>query len=178
MGLASALGNVYTERVSKPIQGEVMPETTQDLAPVQAPSVPQANRHKGGRPKGAPDKKSALRVQLAAANSIIKREARHKLVKMVVAELEPIVTAQMEKAKGLSVIMVKDEDGAWKRVTDPAVIEAAMNSGAEGAVWKIATTDPDTQAAKYLIDQTIDKATEHQEVTGEGGEPLVVRWVR
>jgi hypothetical protein len=72
--------------------------------------------------------------------------------------------------------MVKDEDGKWRRLTDADLVETVMNSGPMGETWKIQVQDPDIQAAKYFIDQAIDKAVDRTEVTGAEGEPLVIKW--
>lgn len=147
------------------------------VSPSQQPATPDL-RNTGGRPLGRRDDESSVRKQLAESKRNVKADARRRLVELVVKKLEPIVQAQMDLAVGLQVLMVKDDNGVWKRVTDPAVIEAVMNSGKQGDYWKISAIDPDVQAAKYLIDQTIDKATEHQEISGDDGQPLVVRWER
>ena len=73
-------------------------------------------------------------------------------------------------------VMVKDEDGKWRRLTDADLVETVMNSGPMGETWKIQVQDPDIQAAKYFIDQAIDKAVDRTEVTGAEGEPLVIKW--
>ena len=142
----------------------------------KAPSVPQERRRKGGRPVGSKNSPDCLTSQLTVQRSLNKREARNRLVELVTAKLERIVNAHLVKAEGLSVFMAKDEDGSYTRVKDPAIIETIMNCGPMGDTWRIQVVDPDVNAAKYLLDQALDKAIDRTEVTGADGSPLVIKW--
>lgn len=96
---------------------------------------------KGGKRPGAGRKKGF--------KAIAAEKAREFVVKTVSENLEPILTAQMEAAKGLY-YEKKTEDG-------------------EILVFQ---EKPDINAGKYLIDQTIGKATESLEVGGPDGSPI------
>src|SRR3990167_1806301 len=87
------------------------------------PHIARENGKKGGRPKGF----SAIKAE----------EARKYIVQRVSDELEPILSGQIELAKGV-----------W--------IE-----GEEGRVYQ---KPPDIQSAKNLIDQAYGKAKETVEV--------------
>jgi len=144
--------------------------------PSKALLVPQEPRKKLGRPKGSRDHPSTLRSQLKASVVLSKAEARNRMVERIIARMGPILEAHLDKAQGNQVLMVKDEDGKWRRLTDADLVETVMNSGPMGETWKIQVQDPDIQAAKYFIDQAIDKAVDRTEVTGAEGEPLVIKW--
>lgn len=133
-------------------------------------------KNKGGRPKGGKNSPSCLSSQIRAAEKITKAMARERLVSMVIRRLEPMVQAQLDKAIGMQVLMVKDDNGNWKRVTDPDLADVVMNSGPMGEAWKIQVIEPDTAAAKYLLDQAIDRPIDRTEVSGSDGQPLIVKW--
>ena len=88
--------------------------------------IARENGKKGGRPVGS-----------KAPHTIASEHARKYIVDRVTAELEPILTGQIELAKGLFV-----EDS-------------------EGKVYK---KPPDIAAAKNLLDQAYGKAKETVEV--------------
>ena len=85
--------------------------------------------HKGGRPKGG-----------KASHTLKAEQAREYFVQRVVSEMNPIITAQLEAAKGLYY---------------------------ETADKKIYQREPDIQASKYLVDQTIGRPKETVEMQGD-----------
>jgi len=96
---------------------------------------------------------------------------------IVIAELEDITRAQITNAKGLSHFFMRDETTKqFKQVTDPAMIEVALNAGDEGSYYWIHTKDPSTQAFTALTDRALDRPTERKELTGAHGGPMVLKW--
>lgn len=88
---------------------------------------------KGGKREGAGRKKGYKAIEV--------EKAREYLVARVVADLEPIVSAQIDLAKGIRLV---DE---------------------KGNVYQKA---PDKDAAKYLLDHTVGKAKEKLDVQHSG----------
>ena len=118
------------------------------------------NGKKGGRPIGAEE--PATRE---------KREARRIIREHFVAHLPEIVRAQVAHAKGVSYMRLRATDGTFVRATDEKQIDAAI---AAGATWfQIFTEVPNVQAFVALSDRAIDKPSEHVELTGKDGQPLL-----
>jgi hypothetical protein len=91
----------------------------------------------------------------------------------VEAELDPIITAQLELAKGLFDVygrhpMTQD----WVHVTDPATIVKLLNSG-EPFV-RTARRDPDSKMLINIMDRLTGKPKEQLEVTGPDNGPVRV----
>lgn len=80
----------------------------------------------------------------------------------------------MRAAKGLSHFFLRDEKGQFKRITDEAQIEAALNSGNENAFW-IDTKDPSTPAFTDLMNRAIDKPIESVDMHVSGDAELLAR---
>ena len=112
--------------------------------------------NKGGRPKGYP--KSGGKPKGYKAPATLEKEAAREAVRKRITErLVPLVDAQIDSAIGIKHFFLRGEDGQWQRITKPTLIEQALNKG-EG-YW-IYTKDPNSQAARDMLDRAIDKAKE------------------
>jgi putative intracellular protease/amidase len=132
-----------------------------------AGAASRLNGKKGGRPAGR------LNNATLTANEA-KSIAREELAAFIRPHLKDAALAQLEHAKGVSYMKLRNPDGTFARATDEKQIDAAI---AAGATWfRIFTEVPNTQAFVALADRAIDKPTEHQELTGLDGGPLVVMW--
>lgn len=78
-----------------------------------------------------------------ANHTLQKEEMRKTLVQMVKKEFVPLITSQLEAAKGLY----------YEKMTEDGNII-------------IYREKPDINASKYLLDQAIGRPTEHIEVSG------------
>jgi hypothetical protein len=74
-------------------------------------------------------------------------------------DLEPMVRAQILHAQGISHMMLRQEDGTFKRTDKIEEIEAALNSGNENSYY-IFTKDPSVQAFTDLMNRALDKPKE------------------
>ena len=92
--------------------------------------------NKGGRPVG-----SKLAKTIRAEN------ARKYVTDRITEELEPIVSAQIDAAKGMRII---DKDG------------------------RIYTRAPELKTGEYLINQGAGRPTEQIELSGRDGAPLII----
>ena len=119
-------------------------------------------REGAGRPRGRKELKT-----------LAKEEAREFLRQMVTAELEPMARAQIDNAKGLKHLMMRDpKTGQFERVTGSAAqIDKALKS--KNAFW-IYTKDPNVQAFTDLMNRCIDRPSEHVEIAGAGS--ITIRW--
>jgi hypothetical protein len=81
----------------------------------------------------------------------------------VMAELDPLIDAQLEHAKGAKHLMLRDEKtGKFERIADERQIDAAIATGK--AFW-VFTKDPSIQAFTDLMNRAIDKPTEQVDLT-------------
>lgn len=89
--------------------------------------------------------------------------AREALRQQVLVELEPLVAAQIAKAKGIRHLVIRNKNtGKFERVTDPKRIIQLLNDDAKGQheTWEIWTRDPDTSAFTDLMNRALDKPKE------------------
>lgn len=104
-----------------------------------------------------------------------KQAIRARILAKFEAEVEALVEAQFDNARGLKHFFLRDpKTKQFKQITDPEQIEVALNSGDEGSYYWIHTKDPSTQAFTAIADRAIDRPTEHHEHTGPEGGPLTV----
>ena len=129
--------------------------------------MPRGGKRPGaGKPKGFKHQRT-----------LEKEAARKFLQERVIAQLEPLIEAQIEHAQGVSHFFLRDpKSGQFERITDEKAIETALNSGDEGRYYWIFTKDPSIQAFTDLMNRTFGKPAEHVEVSGADGSPLVIRW--
>ncbi len=97
-------------------------------------------KQNGGKRAGAGRKK--------ANHTIASEKAREFLITSIVEHLEPIISAQIDSAKGLFYI---------------------------GKQGKIYTKLPDTRVGEYLLNQVAGKAKENVELRSSDEQPLVIR---
>ena len=106
-----------------------------------------------------------------------REEARKRLRERVIAEMEPLLSAQIANAKGISHFFLRDpRTKQFMRIEDPAKIQAALNRGEQGSFYWIFTKDPSIQAFTDLMNRTFDKPKEHVELTGADGGPVSYTW--
>jgi hypothetical protein len=132
-----------------------------------AAQTSRLNGRKGGRPKG---RKSTATLSKEAARDYVRQR--------VVAELEPLLDAQIAHAKGISHFFLRNRQGQFEQVTDPKMIAAALNIGEEGTYYWIFTKDPSTQAFTDLMNRALDKLREQMDVQMSGTVELVERLLR
>ncbi len=97
-------------------------------------------KQNGGKRKGAGRKK--------ARHTIASEKAREYLITSIVEHLAPIVSAQIESAKGLSYV---------------------------GEQGKIYTKLPNTKVGEYLLNQVAGKSKESIELSGNDERPMIIR---
>ena len=101
-----------------------------------------------------------------------KQAAREMHRRQVTAQLEPMTDAQIASAKGIQHFVLRDKHGKFEKVTSIEAALAAMNDPA--SVYEFWTRDPSVHAYSYLVDQALDKAPQHQIITGPEGKPLEI----
>jgi hypothetical protein len=100
-----------------------------------------------------------------------KEAARKHLRERVVAELDPLLDAQIANAKGLHYLVVRDKaSGKFLRV---AAGQAEKLKPTEEVI-EIWEKDPSIHAFEELVSQALGKAPQHIEVTGADGGPVRV----
>jgi hypothetical protein len=123
-------------------------------------------------------KKTGGRVKGTKNKLTLDREAELEMVRqLVLNELGPIVQAQLAHCKGIDHFFLRNpKTKQFEQVTDPQMIQAALNIGDRGSYYWIFTKDPSVQAFTALMDRTFGKPQERVELTGRDGGPLIVRW--
>lgn len=93
---------------------------------------------------------------------------------MVVAELAPLVEAQVQHAKGLRYLVVRDKkSGKFLRVSEAMAKERLGTDEELVEVWE---KDPNVQAFSDLLNRALDKPKEQeQEVKVTGSDDLIAR---
>ncbi len=123
-----------------------------------------------GRPKGYP--KSGGKAKGFKAPATLEKEAAREAVRQRITQrIVPLVDAQIDSAIGIKHFFLRDEFGQWKRITKPERIEEALNAGK--GYW-IYTKDPNSQAARDMLDRAIDRPKEQvQEIAVTNTDALV-----
>jgi hypothetical protein len=113
------------------------------------------------------------------AATLSKAQAREEVRTQVQERLHDLVAAQIDNALGIAHFMLRDTDtGQFRRVTNPADIEAALNApgAAEGSSFWIYEKDPSIAAFTDLMNRALDKPREQvQEVVIHNSEELLAR---
>jgi hypothetical protein len=107
-----------------------------------------------------------------------KEQAREALRQIVLRDMESLVSAQLENARGIRHLMMRDpKTGKFERVAtsidadraaQEAQIDAALTSG--NAFW-IYTKDPSVQAFTDLMNRAIDTASACWSAIAASGKP-------
>ena len=108
------------------------------------------------------------------ASTISKEQARETLRTEVIAELKPLVQAQIASAMGIRHTFVRGKHGRFVQLTDPKQIEIALNSGDEGKYYSPYTKDPNVQAFTDLMNRALGKPVEPMQVEQQGA--IEIRW--
>jgi hypothetical protein len=125
------------------------------------PGTPQ----RGGVPKG-----------YIFPQELQKQEGKARLRELVLTRLDPIVEGLIGKAMGVNHMMLRDDEGKWKRLESAEEITAALNApdAEKDRTFWIHTKDPDVQAAADLLNRAIGKPIEEVQAEVKGG--LTIRW--
>jgi hypothetical protein len=127
-------------------------------------------KYGGGIKKGERHKKS---IAVEAALETYKQE--------MLRELKPILTSQLQSAKGLFVVLrrrlvrkkvgkrnILVREGELEQVKDPFEIERLLNSDGQGDDWHIITSkEPNIVALKDILDRVFGKPQETIEHKGD-----------
>lgn len=135
-------------------------------------TLPKVTKKKGPRPG---NRKGGMPPGHVTAKTIEKEAAKAALRQIVLEELRPLVRAQIDSAKGIAHFMLRDpENGQFKRLTDPAEIEQALNApgASEGSTYWIYVKDPQTPAFVTLMDRAMGKPVEEVQMELTVNEPL------
>ena len=125
--------------------------------------------HGGARPNSGPKKGAKYRPTLD------KEQARAALRAVVIQHMEEMVAAQIAHAKGLQFLMVREKStGKFKRVGQ----DVAEKLNPDEEIIEVWEKEPSVQAFTDLLNRTLDKPSEHVEVTGAEGGPLEFTWLK
>ena len=105
------------------------------------------------------------------AKTLDKEAARAALRALVMAQMAPMVEAQIANAKGIKFLMVREKtSGKFVKVGK----DAAEKLDPSQEIIEVWEKDPSVQAFTDLMNRTIDKPTEYVENNVQGA--LIVKW--
>lgn len=102
--------------------------------------------------------------------TIEKELYRELLRRRVSAQFLPMIDAQITNCLGVRHTFLRDDAGRFVQLTDPKVIEQALNSGAEGKYYWTFTKDPSIQAFADLMNRMLDKPADQKQQLEHSGE--------
>src|SRR5215470_5097429 len=128
-------------------------------------------------PLGSKRPNAGRKVGFKFPATLQKIHARELARQKITENLERLLNAQIDNAVGIRHLMMRDpKTGQFERVTgDAKQIDKALKT--KTAFW-IYTKDPNVQAFTDLMNRCIDKPSEHVQLAGADGRPLVIRWQR
>jgi hypothetical protein len=132
-------------------------------------------------PRGGKRPGAGRRAGSRNHTTLDKEAARDHVRQRVMAELDPLLDAQLANATGIAHFFLRDENGRFVQITDDKAIETALNSGDEGSYYWIHTKDPSIQAFTDLMNRALDKPKEQPQeldVHLKGEVALVERLTR
>ena len=89
-----------------------------------------------------------------------KLAAREVARKIITAKLEPILSAHVLNATGAHYMLIRNEDGTYRRAQSDADIDDALGRG--GSAFQILTQQPNTQSMQTLLAYALDKPKEQE----------------
>ena len=112
-----------------------------------------------------------------AANDARDAEARENVRQFINERLGEFLEAMADNVLGIRHLMMRDPKiGKFERITgDTKQTDKALKT--KTAFW-IYTKDPKVQAFTDLFNGCIDKPSEHVEIGGADGGPIVIHWQR
>lgn len=84
----------------------------------------------------------------------------------IMSQVEEMVGAQLEHAKGVHYMSLRKSDGTYARATDVKQVDAAYAAG--GETFDLFTQAPNTQAFAALMDRAFGKPSETHDVNISG----------
>lgn len=128
---------------------------------------PDSTRRRGGRPKGAKNKKTLAEQQEKEATRQVVRDMVKKRVKTMIA-------AQISSSEGIKYLVVREKkSGKFKRVSE-AMARARQALTADEEIIEVWEKDPSIQAFTDLMNRVIDKPKEQeQEIKLSGSVDLI-----
>lgn len=91
----------------------------------------------------------------------------------VIAHLEPMLEAQIAAVIGTKHLMLRNDDGTWRKATSDDDIEAALNG--DPNMYYIAISPSSTQAFNTLAAYALDKPKEQAQDV-EVKADVTIRW--
>jgi len=111
--------------------------------------------------KGQSGNPNGRKVGTKLKSTLSKEAAREVLRQIVLAEMQPMLAAQIANAKGIKYLVLRHaKSGKFiKRIEDPA---NAIELDPEHEIIEVWAKDPSVQAFTDLMNRSIDKPTETQ----------------
>jgi hypothetical protein len=95
---------------------------------------------------------------------------RQKARDLIGPHMAEIIAAHIANSKGIKYLVVRE------RATGKFLRVGSVAAAASEEVLEVWEKDPSIEAAKVLLDRLLDKPSEHVELTGADGVPLVIQW--
>jgi hypothetical protein len=125
----------------------------------------------GKRPNSGPKKGTTYQP------TIDKAAARQALRSVVLRHMDAMLEAQIKNAQGIKYLVKRAKAGGKFEKVSADQLEDVLAGQDDGSlmleVWE---ERPNVQAFTDLMNRALDKPSEHLELTGADGTPLVVQW--
>lgn len=125
----------------------------------------------GKRPNSGPKKGAIYKP------TIEKAEIRRAFRDYVASHMPRMLRSQVANAIGIGHLFTRDKGGKFTRIEDMAQIDKLLAEGTEGEHYWIFAKDPSVQAFSVLVEQTMDQAPKHVDVSGPDGGPIPYKWI-
>ncbi len=126
--------------------------------------------------RGGPRPGSGRKKGYRAPQTLTKLEARDALRRMVIAQMQPMIEAQVANAKGLKYLVIRDKrSGKFVKVTEAMARQREGKDEAEHETIEVWEKDPSVQAFTDLMNRALDKPAEQEQQLAVTGT-LEVKW--
>lgn len=119
----------------------------------------------GARPNSGPKPGTKHEATLA------KEVARARYQERMTRRFDALLDVQFETATGISQFVYRDEAGRFKVIDDPDELAACLS---QGKALRIFTRLPNAQAQTDILNRTMDKPKEQEQVISISGELTIV----
>ena len=129
------------------------------------------NGHGGARPNSGPEKGAIYRPTI---NKQVELEEIRAYIKAYVPAL---LESQVKNAIGLKYLVARHKaSGKFEKLTEEQAQKMLSGEESDLVMVEVWEKDPNVTAFTDLLNRLVGKPTDHLEVTGADGGPLVVMW--
>jgi hypothetical protein len=126
-------------------------------------------------PRGGKRPGSGIKKGYKYKHTLEKQAARELVRRLVTANLEPMLRAQIANACGLGYVYTRDKTGKFSRVESQERIDQLLAEGVANESYFLFSKDPSPASFKELLDRALDRPKEQAQEIHISGEILTAR---